>query len=98
MNKEQSERLRLSGIVDELGSASVPQWWTRKAADQLRDDEAEIAQLRAENEALRTVTEEDVLASCRIYAQGPGNGWQMPCNQMRDAIQSFILSKESRRE
>lgn len=43
---EQSERLRLSGIVDELGSASAPQWWTRKAADQLRADEAEIAELR----------------------------------------------------
>lgn len=67
------------------------------ADEQARVSDEIIAALRAENEALRTVTEEDVLASCRIYAQGPGNGWQMPGNQMRDAIQSFIRSKESRR-
>ncbi len=83
---------QLQGEVAELKSRLMERFSV------IRDLDAEIAALRAENEALRTVTDEDVLASCRIYAQGPGSGWQMPCNQMRDAIQSFIRSKESRRE
>jgi len=82
-----------------------------KIAAQLRADEAELAQaraayeraendvqiltreiaaLRAENEALRTVTDEDVIrTSARTGV--------MPVD-VRKALQSFIRSKESRRD
>lgn len=67
------------------------------AEDDVRTLAGQVRALRAENEALRTATDEDVISACRVYAKDFGNGWQMPCNQMRDAIQSFIRSKESRR-
>lgn len=57
-----------------------------------------LTSLRADNEALRTVTDRNVHDALNAYDDATGEGWQLPCAQgMRAAIQSFIRSKESRR-
>lgn len=99
-NSQTSERERLANHIAEFGTLGAPQWWTRKAAAQLRADErldAEIAALRAENEALRTVTGEDVKRAERAYLHDVTYNVEGAMPNMRAALESFIRSKESRR-
>src|SRR6478735_8622521 len=96
-NRQTSERERLAEWLESAGKGIL----TSEIARQLRAGEAEIEswrvaatindlevkRLRAENEALRTVTDEDVIrTSARTGV--------MPVD-VRKALQSFIRSKES---
>jgi len=107
-NRQTSERERLAQACDRHDWVPI----VKMCSAQLRADEAEIAQLRAEmekvdallslfnaeNEALRTVTDRNVHDALNAYDDATGEGWQLPCAQgMRAALQSFIRSKESRR-
>ncbi len=60
----------------------------------------ENERLRAENEALRTVTPMDAAAACTAYDHADGcvvRSGNAEVQRMMGAIQSFIRSKESRR-
>lgn len=117
-DRQTSERERLAYLIENPPGEDDASIYTigellDKCASQLRADErldAEIAALRAENEALRTVTYDDLLRGMAAYEYAAGEGWKEenipmnwagirdPCIQgIRAALQSFIRSKETRR-
>jgi len=107
-DRQTSERERLATILGWTGAISADKAILdaiHRASELLRADEAEIAALRAENEALRTVTTDDACAVAAAYANAvvamhaaddPREVCADP-EAMLTAIQSFIRSKESRR-
>jgi hypothetical protein len=98
LRADEAEIAQLRAERDEAFRMSRCECGTNECCANLVKHSAELDALRAENEALRTVTDRNVHDALNAYDDATGEGWQIPCAQgMRAALESFIRSKESRR-